>query len=621
MESETIDLCDSDSEHSFLSSPCTKLLSTKFNDIVPVTKSEVELLEYVEGNDDDLSSDHDIFQGNKNELLMENIPAEVIDIEALIGNDPSKSANFSSKYSKCGTHGRVSSNYRLNHVETLLSSDDEDRILSHSLKTNKAETLFKENKQDKLCKNSQQLAKTTDNLSNEDNMIAKSKSVKYVDVPIISATHHNSDTDDDSILSSSPFEAQLSRKNLSDQLIDFSNLSNINSKRKRSVKKVTNISSRHDIATTHTSLYNNSSKRNKDLIVSHSSKNKSADDDVNKVFETAREIGYDWNIVLLIDGNERKLVKKGKSQLDILKAIRQAGLHAEIGLSTVASTCNTDRTRKFLPVGDYMMIARKINIISGQIVGDDKILNFIVERKHVVDLVSSITASPKGTFKPLSRMEQQMRKLKYCGIQNPIILIEGNEDHHTSINEVRKKAVKSFREHLHDDEIFPDFSCVETLHVDGTIKYLINEIREMTNRFRDSRESVFAKVATFCDLKQRVEETMKDQTFCYYLGLRSLPAIGEKKAIAVINHAVTVAALFEICNSDNCLETLSELKTKSGKGGRKLGMGTATDIRDWCYQNWTRINSLHHVLHALPFQSPSINKEKSSVIINTPSRS
>ena len=97
-------------------------------------------------------------------------------------------------------------------------------------------------------------------------------------------------------------------------------------------------------------------------------------------------------------------------------------------------------------------------------------MNFIVERKHVIDLVGSVTAKVKGPFKPLLRMEQQMRKLKYCGIQNLIIFIEENIDHHPSIKEKCTKLVKTIREQLREGEMFPDLLVVETHHIDSKLK-------------------------------------------------------------------------------------------------------------------------------------------------------
>jgi len=296
-----------------------------------------------------------------------------------------------------------------------------------------------------------------------------------------------------------------------------------------------------------------------------------------------------------------------------------------------------------------MMVARKMDRLTNTriVVGEDAILNFIVERKHVIDLVSSITATPGGKCKPLSRMEQQMYKMKHAGVaKQPMILIEGNEDRYgrREMTEERKKAVKTFREMLREGEFFPEFTVVETPHINATVQWLIGELRRMTGVFREEFTTTtttdtaamtmttammrggkaVAEVGTFGNLKRRVEETMQDQTFAYYIGLLNLRAIGEKKAMAVMERYVTVASLANGCSinsgndddDDDCLEVLSALKTKAGKGGRRLGMAAAREIKNWCRTNWVRINSLRHAEHALPFGSPSIHKDRSSTIID-----
>jgi len=299
-----------------------------------------------------------------------------------------------------------------------------------------------------------------------------------------------------------------------------------------------------------------------------------------------------------------------------------------------------------------MMVARKMDRLTnnrflGEEGEDDAILNFIVERKHVIDLVSSITATARGKYKPLSRMEQQMYKMKHAGVAKPMILIEGNEDRYgrREMMEERKKAVKTFREMLREGEFFPEFTVVETPHINATVQYLIGEVRRMTAVFREELTTTsttntaamtmttammrggkaVAEVGTFGNLKQRVEKTMQDQTFAYYIGLLNLKAIGEKKAMAVMERYVTVASLANVCSinngnddddDDDCLKVLSALKTKAGKGGRKLGMAAAREIKNWCRMHWVQINSLRHAEHALPFGSPSIHKDRSSTIID-----
>lgn len=210
-----------------------------------------------------------------------------------------------------------------------------------------------------------------------------------------------------------------------------------------------------------------------------------------------------------------------------------------------------------------------------------------------------------------------MRRMRHCGIADePVILLEGDEDRYQErqgMTEPRRKAVKTFRDMLRAREYFPDFRVVETRHVSGTAKWLIGEMRRVTERFR--RGGGRSKVGTWSSLLNRVEETMRDQTFRYYLGLVNLAGVGEKRVFSVMEKCTTVEALAEVCEREDCVDVMTVWKTYEGKGGRKLGKTAAEAVRNWCVTNSIRIREFPNVPYALPFGSPSIAKTRSSVII------
>ena len=632
---ETIDLCDSDTEYSYHTIASNKIIDKTRDESVQLIEVESPMRGRLSSSmdftgiysEDETSDNNTINLGLDFSTLSVSLNKENIDVHVNMHTErePDVTCNILTD----SRDEKIPSKKLSPKITKVLSfsdidSDTDDDTINLGLDFSGLSISVDEENIDvhvnMHIKREQDMMRNILTDSRDEKIPSKNSSLNIMEV--LSFPDIDSDTDDDSILSPSPFtSAQVSsthsykvKKSSHNNVSKNYNSTGLLKKQMMNAKKIISDVTTNQIFVSMESCSNDDEWS--ETPPNSSLKNQSTNERVGTSSESSSVLTFFWRIVLLIDGNERKRVKTGKSQSDIVNAIHRAGFHAEIGLSTITSKSNSDGTRKYLPVGDYMMVARKIDKITGQILGYDKILNFIVERKHVIDLVSSVTAKPKGPFKPLSRMEQQMRKLKYCGIENPIILIEGNEDHHPSIDEKRTKLVKTFREQLREGELFPEFLLVETHHIDGTVQYLIGQIREMTKRFRESMESTVAEVATFCDLKQRAELTMKDQTFRYYLGLRNIPTVGDKKAMAVINYCTTISDLAKFCGKENSIILLSVLKTKLGKGGRQLGTKVASDIIEWCKNNLVQISSFHHAPYTLPFQSPSLSKNKSSTIVN-----
>jgi len=108
--------------------------------------------------------------------------------------------------------------------------------------------------------------------------------------------------------------------------------------------------------------------------------------------------------------------------------------------------------KRNLDLGDIMWIARTSTGLNMK----EIVLNYIIERKKVEDLIASIEDG---------RYKEQKFRLKKSGLQNLIYLIEGHIDLH--------------RNHLFETEmaatqIEDGFFIAKTVNEEDTIAYLVN---------------------------------------------------------------------------------------------------------------------------------------------------
>lgn len=126
-----------------------------------------------------------------------------------------------------------------------------------------------------------------------------------------------------------------------------------------------------------------------------------------------------YEVVLVIDHREQIRREQGKGRVETLEAlvqrIRDKGIPVISDLS--------------LPIGDVVWVARSRTDARQMFV-----LDFIMERKGVSDLASSIKDH---------RYIQQKYWLKLCGLSRTFYLVEGDPDVDLSLNDVERKAVKT----------------------------------------------------------------------------------------------------------------------------------------------------------------------------------
>jgi len=231
-----------------------------------------------------------------------------------------------------------------------------------------------------------------------------------------------------------------------------------------------------------------------------------------------------WHIVLLMDHREFGCAN------DFLQTVEKK-INKHFGGDKPSAEITT------LASADYLFVARLISNDTKKKVLDERVLDMVIERKNVADACSCLIAQSKK-YKPLSFFEAQMYKLQTCGISKKIFLMEGDEDKTKSLltgaktqneKERRLKRVKSLRLQLANDE-FDGVTLVCTRNRYDTVKFLIHQLETFRNEFDHQNPPT----KTRDELKNYINDQMSSPTFVEYLRLRSIPGIGDVKAMKVI---------------------------------------------------------------------------------------
>jgi len=258
-------------------------------------------------------------------------------------------------------------------------------------------------------------------------------------------------------------------------------------------------------------------------------------DNNNKVSNTTKKVqkklphhipsNATWHIVLLMDHREFGCAN------NFLQTVEKK-INEHFGGGDIPSAEITT-----LASADYLFVARLISNGTKKKVLDERVLDMVIERKNVADACSCLIAQSKK-YKPLSFFEAQMYKLQTCGISKKIFLMEGDEDKTKSLltgaktkneKERRLKRIKSLRLQLANDE-FDGVTLVCTRNRYDTVKLLIHQLET----FRDEFDPTNPPTKTRDELKNYINEQMSSPTFVEYLRLRSIPGIGDVKAMKVI---------------------------------------------------------------------------------------
>lgn len=198
----------------------------------------------------------------------------------------------------------------------------------------------------------------------------------------------------------------------------------------------------------------------------------------------------------------------------------------------ISSQFNISVEVKRLPVGDGIWIARHRKLLT------EYVLDFIVERKNVADLASSIRDN---------RYKDQKSRLQNCGLRKLIYLVEG--DPNTS-----NGSVASIKTACFTTEIFEGFDVLRTsgyTDTQRTYGYLTQSIVDYY-----STNFSLAKSARICPTYDEFEGKCRDLqkktvSQIFALQLMQVPQVTEKVALAVVEFYPT---LFSLARAYSMLE-------------------------------------------------------------------
>ncbi|XP_062208058.1 crossover junction endonuclease MUS81-like isoform X2 [Phragmites australis] len=204
---------------------------------------------------------------------------------------------------------------------------------------------------------------------------------------------------------------------------------------------------------------------------------------------------------------------------------------------------------KRLPVGDGIWIARHRKLLT------EYVLDFIVERKNVADLSSSIKDN---------RYKDQKSRLQKCGLRKLIYLVEGDPND-------SKGSVASIKTACFTTEILEGFDVLRTsgyTDTENTYGYLTLSIIEYysTNFLNLAKSSrVCPTYEEFGGKCRGLQKKTVSQIFA--LQLMQVPQVTEKAALAVVEFYPTLLSLArayfmlegDICAQEEMLKNKSKM--------------------------------------------------------------
>ncbi|XP_048134489.1 crossover junction endonuclease MUS81 isoform X2 [Rhodamnia argentea] len=231
-----------------------------------------------------------------------------------------------------------------------------------------------------------------------------------------------------------------------------------------------------------------------------------------------------YEVILILDDREQFATRGSRSQRIIDNICSQFSIKVEV---------------RRLPVGDGIWIARhKYN-------DSEYVLDFIVERKKVEDLRSSIRDN---------RYKDQKLKLLRCGLKKLIYLVEGDPNH--------CEAAESIKTACFTTEILEGFDVQRTSGLAGTLKNyghltqaIIHYYTLQLQRDQSKCTGVCPPFDEFIKRCQDVEKMTVSDVFA--IQLMQVPQVTEEAAIAVIDMYPTLLSLaraYALLDGDLCAQ-------------------------------------------------------------------
>lgn len=220
-----------------------------------------------------------------------------------------------------------------------------------------------------------------------------------------------------------------------------------------------------------------------------------------------------YQVVMYVDAREQFSRNQGGRKLDntaarnlMMERLRGKGVLAE---------------QQQMEKGDALWVARPR--IAGS--GPDYVLDFILERKGVDDLLGSIAGG--------NRYVEQKFFLSRSGVRYPLYLVEGDPDR-LAASEPQRKAVKTatLETALHDG-----FTVIETRGTEGTVEAYVALTRAIERLYGGRRGGQTHRCCkTFRDFAAGLKQTIRESRtvkVLWGLMLTCVPGIGPEAAEAI----------------------------------------------------------------------------------------
>ncbi|TVU36882.1 hypothetical protein EJB05_18835, partial [Eragrostis curvula] len=203
-------------------------------------------------------------------------------------------------------------------------------------------------------------------------------------------------------------------------------------------------------------------------------------------------------------------------------------LSRKVAASKVAdkihSLCKAPVEVKRLPIGDGIWIARHRRHLT------EYVLDFIVERKNIADLGSSITDN---------RYKDQKLRLQNCGLRKLIYLVEGDPN--------RSNASERIKTACFTTEILEGFDVLRTSGYNDTVK-TYSDLTCSIIEYYSTNFSTLSESSPVCPTYDEFEgrcRGLKRKTVSqiFALQLMQVPQVTEQVALAVIESYPTLLSL------------------------------------------------------------------------------
>ncbi|XP_024970898.1 crossover junction endonuclease MUS81 [Cynara cardunculus var. scolymus] len=239
-----------------------------------------------------------------------------------------------------------------------------------------------------------------------------------------------------------------------------------------------------------------------------------------------------YEVVLILDDRE-KFTKESRSR-NLLENLRK---HLKIPIEV-----------RRLPVGDGIWIARHKHL------GSEYVLDFIVERKNVNDLRSSIRDN---------RYKEQKVRILRSGLKRLIYLVEGNPNTCEGAESIKTACMTT--EILEGFDVQRTNDLVDTLHKYGHLtRSIIEYYKSLGNEAQNQDFPVCPPFDQFIKRCQELDQMTVSDVFA--IQLMQVPQVTEDVAIAVLDLYPTVLSLSRAySNLDGDISAQEELLKKQSK--------------------------------------------------------